>query len=135
MKNLAVVTLLLSLLIILISNIFCVHKNHIGTWKGKSDSDESIKLVFKENNELEIYLSRRGKEKSSYHFLYSKDPIWLDIDLVNPDWRKDKKLYCIAKFVGEDELHIGLPVFISNERPINLSPENIGELWILKKSL
>jgi len=133
MKKSSAASKIIIFIFIIVGYIGCDHNNHIGTWEGKSDSDEAIKLIFKPNSELEIYLSRRGEEKSSYQFDYSRDPIWLDIDLRSLHGGRTK-LSCIAKFIAEDEIDIGLPIFESGERPLNLSPESVGELWILKRA-
>jgi hypothetical protein len=122
-----------SLISFLITTCTYGQRNHLGTWEGESDTKETIRIIFRDNGKSELYLSRRGYQKTDYWIDYAKNPHWLDFSLFYVTKDTLTRALYIAKFVNESELHIGAPVYAHNERPPNFLPENIGELWILKR--
>ena len=125
--------LIFSLALYFISNCSSAQTLHIGEWEGTSDTNESIRIVFRDNGESEVYLSRHGYQKTDYWIDYTKNPHWLDFSLFYVTKDTSTIALYIAKFVNENEFHIGAPVYAHNDRPLNFLPENIGELWILKR--
>lgn len=108
----------------------------IGTWEGKADDEEIIKISFFNNGTTDLYKSKSGRldgEVTAATFWpkfkidYAKKPYSLNLIY---DSEHTAKL--IVKFNSLNEIIVGFPKDF-NSRPKDFNKENMSRTWKLKR--
>jgi len=102
-------------------------KKHIGFWEAQNSLEEKIVWEFTENRFT--FYDGTSLVEGKYFIDYSKNPIWLDIKMVDGEYKKLSKT--IIAFINKDKMKIYAS--FDEERPQKFVNDDRVIIFLRKK--